>query len=193
MTKITIDTSFTDDNKRFPLYCIYPNQCQPQRAFVYLNVETGEVWTDTESFGGGTLSAYFDGTAIRWAVKPYIHNDVLLGLLNDNVDMFQTIVDDYAADYEYEYCDEGEQLGDGIEGGLLDLDEFILDELAHFKTLDDLVSMILEADGCAGFWFERELTVADVKDAVCALVDDGLLGSDDMKPTLYKDVAGLIA
>jgi len=188
MTKITIDTSFTADNQRFPLYCQYPNQCQPQRAFVYLNVKTGEVWTDTESFGGGIPSVYFDGTALRWAVKPDIHNDVLLELLNDNIDMFQTIVDDYAADYEYEYCDEGARLDSGVEGGLLELDSIIIDEIAYYKTLDSLADMIIKIDGCDGHWFERELNAGDIKAAVCELVDDGLLGSDDMKHTMYNDI-----
>jgi len=63
-----------------PLYCKYPNQCNPQPAFVEMD-EDGEVSADYSADSGGTPSHVWHNRTLRWAVPSEVNGKTLADLL----------------------------------------------------------------------------------------------------------------
>lgn len=75
--------NLTDSSARAPLYCMYPGQCQPQPARVYLD-EDGEVTADYKAETGVVTMREWNNRLLSWPVSPFAKGTALAALLQED-------------------------------------------------------------------------------------------------------------
>lgn len=71
-------------NNKTPLYCEYPNQYDPQSAYLYISTDNGDVWFDYDAeIGGAVTSDVWHGRTIRVPITPFLTAKTLNNILID--------------------------------------------------------------------------------------------------------------
>ena len=194
---IVFDPSTTG---RFPAYCKYDGQFQPQPAYIYLDLRDGECGIDYNAdIGNAKPAEYWHGIVRTFPVNPRTPADELLALINDNAETFQRLLDagsvewdgnNYAgrvsdeslADWENEWGALG--YGEITEGGMIDDLATWLDGLPEIEpgqALSELAAELHSLDGDDGFYFSDELnSVAAILDTLLDMWADQLYGGEEI-------------
>lgn len=187
---ITINTTNLRDATA-PLFCRYPNQINPQPAFVELD-EQGNVSADySGEIGNGMPMDVWYGRTLRWAVNSSINGNVLADALEsvEITALLERIHAGHAVDWD----------GNNYVGSLTDDARAASDDL--WWRLEDLglddEPAVWEVDnwlfgGCslADHWADQPLS-----DAVAALEEEaeseGIYIDGDIETALLDQAAGL--
>ena len=97
--KVNIDFSESDSEK-FPVYCQYPGQYQPQPAYIKIDIRSGRVWPDYNgNIGGGRSQDEHHGLIQRFSIPAELHSSEIAELLGDNKAFFQKVIDSYSEEW----------------------------------------------------------------------------------------------
>lgn len=131
MTKINITLGF-DPAALAPLHEHYPQQTNPQPAYVEIDCETGEVTADwSGEIGGGVPEGVWHGRRDRIVVSPYVSGRALTDYLTslDFARLAQRVVDGTKITQDDNYnwigrmSDDAIAASEEIESDLRDLDD----------------------------------------------------------------------
>lgn len=90
-----------DDYSKFPVYCKYPGQYEPQSAYIELNLENSTVYaTYSSEIGCGVSSDVFNNITLRFSISCYLSNEQISDLINDNMYIFQFLMATHNVDYD---------------------------------------------------------------------------------------------
>lgn len=94
MADITVTSEFKlKDSPRFPVYCKYDGQFEPQPAFIALDIENETVTADYNgNIGGGCSSDVFHGRVLHFPINPMSLNTQIAELIDENLGDFQKII-----------------------------------------------------------------------------------------------------
>jgi hypothetical protein len=173
--QIKVEIDFNEDTAdKFPVYCMYGGQCQPQPAYIKVDIRNGRVWPDYNgNSGGGCSPDEFHGLVQRFDIPADIHKSELSQLLKDNVDFFQKVVDlfvevwngsNYVArakegidseihiDLDHEW--DSQIVHDVESFGIID----VMQEFANNTPTNDIEKFITDWFDCDGEngWFEQD-------------------------------------
>lgn len=151
---------FSAPARTAPLFCQYDGQCQPQRAFIELDLSTGYVDADYSSqIGSGVPVAVWRGVVLRWPIRRDLSTEQITKVIDGALPLLQQVLD--GAEIE---ADEGSWLGSLDESAsvashvleeyfsLIDYESEVITDLAGWLTGDD-ISLWLpkEDDDIVGF------------------------------------------
>ncbi len=89
------------DDSLFPLYCKYPDQFQPQPAYIELNLQDSTVYaTYLSKMNCGVSSDVYDNITLRFNISCYLSNKQISDLINDNMYIFQFLMATHTVDYD---------------------------------------------------------------------------------------------
>jgi hypothetical protein len=171
--KVNIDFSESDSEK-FPVYCQYPGQYQPQPAYIKVDIRSGRVWPDYNgNIGGGRSSDEHHGLIQRFSIPAQLHRSEIAELLEDNLSFFQKVLDSYCEEWngsnyvahrrtgvvddidQYLDCEwETQILRDIIPSGIIDVMADLKDD-PPTCNIEESIRDWFARDGECG-WFEQE-------------------------------------
>jgi hypothetical protein len=102
----------------FPVYLHYPNQTNPQGAFIAIDLHAYVVWADSNGeIGNAVPTAVFNGVIQRIPISPYCDGDSLADFLeSEEVKvLFQRILDGSDVHRNHQYNLVGYLDGDAID------------------------------------------------------------------------------
>ena len=197
MTKldITFDANKSD---RFPVYVHYPQQCQPQPAYITLDLETGECTADYSAEIGGTSSRQWHGIELTFKIDPMAHKDTIAEAIEDNAELFQRILDGATvewdgnnyrgvlnkdADSAYESFGRYEDFI-AIDRGVLILKELLEEDSfpAIGQSLSEFATDFMLLDGYCDMWFEHEPDYEDFESEILEFWLDCFYDRHDIPP-----------
>lgn len=80
-------------DKLFPVYSKYPHEPNPQRAFIILDIRTGEVDADyTGELGNAVPADVYHRQVLRFSINPMSTTDQINKMLNEHQAIFQAIL-----------------------------------------------------------------------------------------------------
>lgn len=80
----------------WPLYQMYPQQCNPQDAYIELNPEKAELSADWSGEVGNSIpESVFHGTILRYSVSEYLHTSEVNALMEEIVPLAQRVCNGY--------------------------------------------------------------------------------------------------
>lgn len=170
MTTLTI--KFDASNaKRFPVYAHYQGQYQPQPAYIELDIRDGSLDADYSGEIGNALpGAVWHSLVLRFKLAPETTADQIEKIINDNKDLFQSILDGSESHWNgsnwvgkfsesaqelINTIDQGDAFMFDLEGGVIDLTQWIENQPfpADNQTLEQFAQAIIDSDGEGGFYF----------------------------------------
>ena len=90
--QLNIKFNATTCPETFPAYCRYAGQAQAQPAYISLNLENGDLDVDYNAEISGIPNAIWHKRVLAFNVRPETTADNLAEIINDNAEMFQTIL-----------------------------------------------------------------------------------------------------
>ena len=188
--QIKVDIDFDEEKAdKFPAYCHYAGQYQPQPAYIAVDIRRGKVYPDYNgNIGGGCSPDEWYGLIQKFPIPAAMHRSELIELMNDNVEFFQKVIDAYeeewngsnyvakiksgvseeiGRDLEHEW--ESKMIADVEIFGIIDvMPAFLEDEPSG--DIDALIDAWFRNDGECG-WFEQE-SAEDLKEYILSCIDD---------------------
>ena len=195
MSKITVNFD-TKTVTRFPVYCKYDGQFNPQPAFISLDLRNGSVDADySGEIGGGLPADVWNKKVLRFNINPMTHKDEIETLINSYSEEFTKLVELYQAE-EFEQISEMDfDLNEKIlqEG----VENFMIDDLAQWimadgwpepgTTLRTYVAEVAATDGENDHFFPEELTDMEyLKEAILLVWADWLYSDQDIPPHVAR-------
>ena len=133
-----------------PLYVKYPGQAQPQRAFVYLDLRTGEAGADWDPEIGNSVPAdVWHGDVLRWPISPSLTADEINDLLHELEPHIRRLLnrDEDASTSIARICEEAQTSSGGVYQAEDWLRDFTLRDLMrdlqvdHFDDLAEAIEL----------------------------------------------------
>lgn len=94
MTERLLAENCFNPNSRFPVYCHYDGQFEPQPAYILLDIRSGEVNADYDTtINSGLPVCVWNNLELRFFINPYTIASEIMDLINENMDNFQAILD----------------------------------------------------------------------------------------------------
>lgn len=199
MTNLNVTFKADEQTERFPIYCKYPDQFNPQRAYISLDLESGECTADYSREIGNSIRADVWHERRLWlSVSPQLTADDIENLINEHAEKFQWILDscrvvwdgsnhrgvipeevrDFLNGWDYD-C-----IGHDIEGGIVDDLVAYCDGVPVMQkgqTLNDMAEHIYDSNGENNFWFCSDLDgVEKIKSAILDIWADQLYAGNDL-------------
>lgn len=86
--------SYDENGDQFPLYCKYQNQYDPQKSYITLNIENGEIDAYYSSVVGSCEmpESVFHDRILRFPIDSNIRAEKINELIEDNINTFQLIL-----------------------------------------------------------------------------------------------------
>ena len=176
MADITVTSEFKlKDSPRFPVYCKYDGQFEPQPAFIYLDVESASVTADYYgNIGGGCSPDVFHGRVLRFPINPLSINTQIAELIDENLGDFQKIINgsDIVWDgnnYVGRFNEEAQRLIDKFEM------EQVLYTHSEIYFFDDLFEAM---DG--EIWLSEKQTLIELATEIHESLCDDQCWSDEL-------------
>lgn len=174
MTENLVVKSVFNSKDRFPVYCHYVGQFEPQRAYISLDIENGEVDACYNSDIGNCKTAkVWNRLELHFDINPYTFTDKIADLISENMDKFQAILDGSeivwnGSNYIGKFDDDAEKIIEkfDFERALYDfVDVVMFQDLKDFsdemwfsketQTLTELATDIYETGNDAGYWSDE--------------------------------------
>ena len=188
--------------ERFPVYCKYPQQCNPQPAYITLNLRTGEVDADySGEIGNGVPADVWHGLVIRFPLSSEATGGTIENMIDNNLSIFQEILDGSevvwdGSNHVGKLTDEAREIAEDMdrngfyseEGGILTVRDIIKNGdfyPSDGQSIEDFAENIASCDGEEGYWLLEPVTVDDVLSELRNLWADRLYSGDE----LPKEVA----
>ena len=202
MTELTIN--FIETEERFPLYCKYPLNAIAQRAYISLNLETGEV--DAAYFPSSSSYSpdQFHNVELTFPVSCQLKSDYIVDIIKEHIADFQFILDNS----EVVFIDSNKT---GLlnanaqkrfnnmpseQTGFIDGEEcFMIDDLADFLQsnifpyenvdVDSFIKEVFSYDGDENYYYSDELNSEEaIKKALTAIWLDRLYCNESLTKTI---------
>lgn len=207
MNTLNIVFKAADQTERFPLYRKYPGQFEPQKAYIFLDLESGECGADySGEIGNAIPSRQWHNIVLTFAISPYYMADKIESVINDNAEFFQALLDNSAVEWDgnnyrgkitdeklNERVMEWDMLCQGFdcdEGGMIeDLAEYLqcTPDLENGQTVDQLADDILSNDGDNGYYFTDSLnSVEAIKSELLDMWADGLYSGNEISKNVAQ-------
>lgn len=174
MEKKLIAKNCFESELRFPVFCHYDGQFETQPAFIFLDIETGEVGADYNScIGNATTLRAWHNIELHFPINPYTFVKNVEELILDNMNNFQTILDGSSVvwdgnNYVGQFNDEAQKIIEKLdcERALYDyVDVVIFENISDFsdvlwfsndtQTLKELATYIYELGNDTGYWSDE--------------------------------------
>ena len=86
MTENLVAKSVFNSKDRFPVYCHYVGQFEPQRAYISLDIENGEVDASYDSSTGNcTTQRVWNNIELQFDINPYTFTDKIADLISEKM------------------------------------------------------------------------------------------------------------
>jgi hypothetical protein len=204
----TLNILFNASEKsQFPVYCKYPQQCEPQPAFITLNLENGDLDADySGEIGNAVTSRVWHNIVLRFAINPESTADQVEKIINDNSEAFQKILDGSEVVWDgnnnvgrlnEEAKAIREQLDDYGNGFCCDQEGGMIDDLGVWldgpgflpegKTINEYAADLYSCNGENGYFFADHLSDPDqIKSALLDLWAEYLYSGYDIPSAVSK-------
>ena len=111
--KIIAKCVFITD-ERFPVFCHFGGQSEPQKAYISLDIETGEIDAGYHvGIGVGSPIRVLNDIELRFEINPYTHKDQIKEIIYDHMDQFQLILD--GSEVVWKNCNEIGKFNDSAQ------------------------------------------------------------------------------
>lgn len=189
-------TNIFQSDERFPLYQQY-GETDQTRAFISLNIETGEVDANSVLRGNTSFNAWND-VELNFPIPDQLNTDAINEYISDIWDDMQCILDDSEVDWDGsnnvgKFGDTATRIIDTLvnpydtdrpipDCGIIDDIELWLDGNYEIETtLDDLADNLFALDGDDNYYFSDELNNIDaIKSALLDCFDNDVNLSDQI-------------
>lgn len=174
MEKKLIAKNCFESELRFPIFCHYDDQFEPQPAFIFLDIETGEVNANYDrTIGSGLPICVWNNIELRFYINPYTHAEKIVDLINENIGNFQIILDGSeivwnGSEYIGTFDNDAQKMIEKFnnENSLYDfVDTVMFENISDFsdelwfskdtQTLTELATYIYELGNDAGYWSDE--------------------------------------
>lgn len=86
---------------KHPLYHLYPQQLNPQDAYVRLDPEAGELSADWNAEAGNSIPmSVYHGLILRYPVNPYLATDEVNGLMGQLTPLALRVCNGYSEEWD---------------------------------------------------------------------------------------------
>ena len=171
MSKITVNFD-AKSATRFPVYCKYDGEINPQTAFISLDLRNGSVDADySGEIGGGLPADVWNREVLRFSINPMTHRDDIETLINSHSEDFTKLLELYQSE-EFEQISELDS----------DLNEKIFQDGIENYMIDDVAEWVMN-----GGWPEQETTLKTYIEEVLAADGEG----DHFLPEEFLDKENL--
>lgn len=184
---------FVEGEERFPLYCVYPSNCNAQKAYISLNLETGACDADYFAQTGSISFDQHNNIELTFPVSNQLLSGLIVDLIKEHADNFQFILDNSEV-VDIQNGDRHGKLNDAAQKRFLDMlgaeeilgqhdSSFIIDDLGAYldsetvpesniypedgQSIDDYVKATFRCDGDNDYYFSDSLNSEQaIKDAL---------------------------
>lgn len=186
MSTIKAHSVFSSD-KLFPVYAQYPQQFNPQPAFISLDTRDGEIDADySGEIGNAVPVNVWDGTVLRFPIPAMTTTSEIEEAITEHLADFQAILDcedsEKAQSLKYDLEHKLEVIGG--EASVCTLAEFLQDGLfpAPEQTVADFVTELAGLNGENGYYFSTsvEPDTDDVQNELMKLWADHLYAGEHL-------------
>ena len=175
MEKKLIAENCFESELRFPVFCHYDGQFEPQPAFIFLDIETGEVNANYNScIGNATTLRVWHNKELHFPINPHTFVKDVEELILDNMNNFQTILDGSSVVWD----------GNNYVGQFNDEAQKIIEKLIHEESLYDYVDVVMFEninDFADVLWFSNDTqTLTELATDIYETGNDAGYWSDDL-------------
>ncbi|KZX77296.1 hypothetical protein A3715_11320 [Oleiphilus sp. HI0009] len=170
---VVFDATTSD---RFPAYEKYPQQYEAQRAYLQLNIKTGDLDIHIAPYGGGCTQDELNSVRINFSIPPTLYKTEIESLINEHKAAFQRFLN--AAEIDWDGCNQVAKFAKGVQDELISLQQefeilysetVMIDDLAVFLERGDIfypsknqspaefAAELFKEDGQNNCWFSDNL------------------------------------